>query len=83
MTIRVIAPSYYRGYYRDTEFYDLIVATGLGARAVYPEKLCIRIPKKKNFRGGWNLTPRLSPLRPLPFRLNFERNLLVRALKTL
>lgn len=29
MIVRVIALSYYRGYYRDTEFYDLIVAADL------------------------------------------------------
>lgn len=50
MTLRVIAPSYYRGYYRDTEFYDLIVAAdprGFDARVIYPERPRIRITKKK------------------------------------
>lgn len=84
--LRVIAPSYYRSYYRDTEFYDLIVAAdscSTRARARCLPRKALH-PHDKSFKGGRPTPP--SPSLPLALRLtsrrlalfdprlNFERN---------
>jgi len=82
MIVHVIAPSYYRGYYRDTEFYDLIVAADLW-NSVYSERLRIRMTKK-NFNWLEADSPSVSaPSISSSVPLQFRAQRLLRALKSL